>query len=239
MKTNFLPLAFVAGVALLMPSCRDHWRLEGNHHVVTEQRHIADFSRVRTEGDFRVYIVYDSVPEIKVEAEENLLPYIVTRSDGRTLDIEVRNNRNFHEHHPLTVHIRTPFIDKLGLQGSGYVDARGIDAANLEINLDGSGTIVCDFLCNYLDADLQGSGQLKLSGFAKEADIKLKGSGAIKAYNTEIDSIFASLSGSGSMYLTAVDLLDASINGSGTIYYKGEPEVNSHITGSGRIVHKY
>lgn len=48
------------------------------------------------DGEFNVYIGQDSVFEVSIEAESNLVPYIRTRVNGTTLHIDTRENLRDH-----------------------------------------------------------------------------------------------------------------------------------------------
>ena len=93
------------------------------------------------------------------------------------------------------------------------------NSKNLNINLDGSGSISAnDQFLNLEKLDLEITGSGNYDGFA----------------NTANQSI-VHIVGSGDCNMTVNTLLKAKINGSGKINYKGNPTIESNVKGSGKI----
>jgi hypothetical protein len=243
---------------LFISGCRFLHCIEGNEMVVTENRPAGNISGIVSEGSFKVYIIQDSVNEITVEAESNLLPYIDTWMDGSTLILKEQDNRCINNHYPMIITVRTRNIDfvklsgsgdiygnnpfvtdylRVELSGSGQVDLATV-ATSVETYLSGSGLIRLDVQGDRLVSEITGSGEMDLLGSIHKGDLSISGSGNIQAYGLLQDICFATISGSGNIYVTVKDLLDAKITGSGSIHYKGNPAVNSTITGSGVVVHE-
>src|SRR5262245_28058978 len=80
-------------VLLFFSSCRfvTGERIRGNGHLTTETRSPGNFKSVSSHGSFDV-IVSSGGQEVKVEAEDNLLPYIETYVEGYTLHVDTKDN---------------------------------------------------------------------------------------------------------------------------------------------------
>jgi hypothetical protein len=256
MKTKNVTLfSFLLLTGLLFSGCIDQLhRVEGNSDVKTESRQAGNFSRVFNEGDFDVYIIQDSLDEILIEAESNLIPLIRTRIEGTALVIDTRDNlrNNF----PMKVFVHTRELNEVKLSGSGLMHAEDIITGDLEISISGSGdiffsgvaenvqtsisgsgTMDLGLTCADLNADISGSGEMDLVGAANSADFHISGSGSISAYDFILQECHATISGSGSIYVTVEDYLNVNISGSGDVYYLGSPQIETKITGSGSIIH--
>src|SRR6201999_3273099 len=60
--------------------------IQGNGHVATETRSISEASNIESHGSFDVQLVQGSTPSLKVEADDNLIPYIITENvDGKLI----------------------------------------------------------------------------------------------------------------------------------------------------------
>jgi hypothetical protein len=227
--------------------------------VVTETRPIGNFTGVSSESWFKVYIIQDSVNEITVEAESNLLPYIDTWVEGSTLILREQHGRCINNHFPVIITVRTKTISfvrlsgsgdiygnntfntdflRVELNGSGQIDL-GVSAGNVETDISGSGLIRLEVNADHIEATISGSGEIDLYGTVYKGDMKISGSGNIHAYELIQDICFATITGSGNIYVSVIDLLDVKITGSGSVHYKGNPDVNLHITGSGSVIHEY
>lgn len=230
-------ILFVATITIFSNSCRKVSCIVGNHNYVKETRSPSAFSRISSEGSFDINISLDTINEIEVEAEENLMPYIYSKVLGSTLVIKTRDDRCIREHKPILINIKTKNLNDIRLLGSGEIYCDSLIASNIDIDLAGSGEIYAGVWGNFAELDISGSGEVTLWGEINEGDFKISGSGDIRAYDLDQDSCFATISGSGSMYVFVNDYLDAKITGSGKIHYQGNPVVQTHITGSGSVVH--
>ncbi len=239
MKTSGLILfssAFLCFVYLT--SCNRLHKIEGNGNVTSENRIVSHFTEIRSEGSFEVYISYDSVQSVKVEAEENLLHYIGTNVSGSVLIIKIREHRNIDNNYPIRIFVKTPYVRSIELSGSGKVTCDSISTTYLDLHISGSGDMSVIALCNKIKAHISGSGNMNLSGIANETDLDINGSGDIYSYNLQQDTCFADISGSGDMFVYVNKLLDVNISGSGKVHYQGNPNVNTHISGSGSVIHE-
>jgi hypothetical protein len=57
-------------------------RITGNNQVTTENRQMNDFTGVEVAGPYKVYLTQGNAFSVRVEAEENLMDYIITEKDG-------------------------------------------------------------------------------------------------------------------------------------------------------------
>lgn len=252
----FLVSILIATVILVISGCYNNRCIRGNDIVVTEYRNVGYFNSISSEGSFDVYIVQDTIEEVIIEAESNLMPYISTQVKGSTLILSERSNTCINNHFPIKVTVKCRDINELALTGSGIIygntdiitsslriDLTGsgnidlnVEAANIEAYIPGSGVISLGVMSNQVEVRISGSGALNLWGEAERSDLWISGSGSINAYGLNVNTCYASISGSGSMYVYVNDLLDASISGSGSVYYKGHPNVTANITGSGSVI---
>lgn len=234
------PLKFifplVAGI--LLQSCTDFMCIEGNGNRVRESRNQPDFFGVISQGDMEVFIDMDTTivhPEITIEADENLMPFIGTRVRNENLEIYSTNHHCLESDEPVIVDIRMNTLDYIKLEGSGIIHSDGLRTGQLRLDLTGSGII--EFLnanLEYLDVRHSGSGRIELSGVCNHSDLDMSGSGTIRTYHLEQHASNINLSGSGDTYVWAWDYLNIDIPGSGTVYYRVKPsEFHVHVTGSG------
>lgn len=257
MKTKCISsLAIILALLTVFAGCDKTWRrIEGNGQVVTELRTLPPFDEIINEGEFHVYLEQDSVFEVFIEAESNLIPHIRTRINGAKLEIDTREN--LREHYPMMLYIKTPHVNgiflngsgiivgqdmiitdnlDLGISGSGNIDLDVDASEEVRVGITGSGTADMTIFCEDLLATISGSGDMFLAGTANRGEYRISGSGTVRAQSLYLQECYARISGSGSMYVTVEQYLDAVISGSGSIYYYGNPSVNTSISGSGSVI---
>ncbi|MCF8234670.1 MAG: DUF2807 domain-containing protein [Bacteroidales bacterium] len=238
-KTNIL-LGLITLIMLIAgTSCHDGLNcIEGNHQVVNEYREVPAFTSIVSQGSFDVFLIQDTITEVKVEAESNLMDHIRTNVYGSNLEIDFRKNTCVNTNHPIRVTVRTPFIESAVIEGSGYLGCDYFNTPSLRLHIVGSGSIEMETYCENIETRISGSGNIELWGSSIVADHVISGSGSVRTYNLPVETCYATISGSGNMYVNVSDLLDVVISGSGSVYYMGNPTVITDISGSGSVIHQ-
>ena len=265
MKTRIIIGIMIVAIATILSSCRGYlWNcIDGNGYSTVEYRYLEDFDEVTVTGDYEVYINQGNDYEILIEADENLLPYVITDVSGDNLKIKNFENRCLNPTGSIDIYITMPEISKLKLTGSGSIVCDSLDANDLEVELIGSGNIELGYGSSYIfirdeikventgsgdifidleadliEVDLIGSGDIVLEGYADESDLYIAGSGDIESEDLIVDECNAKIVGSGDIFVTVNRVLDIKISGSGDLYYFGNPRVYQDITGSGDVINR-
>ncbi len=232
--------------------------IDGNRNLETEERTTSGFTAIANETSFEVIYRRSDITSVTVEAESNILPYIVTDVSGGAL--EIRTTRGTHclryTIQPVIV-VTAPFIDELVNSGSGDIIAGPLEGEEVKIVVSGSGDIISGSVdCSSASFVISGSGEIKTgavdtqefkvtisgsgnaktSGNTANARYIMSGSGILFAEDLVTDYANVTISGSGSVYATVLQNLAAVISGSGNIYLYGDPDVNITRTGSGKVI---
>jgi hypothetical protein len=223
---------------LVNNSCERYNCIEGNNIFASEERLTGNFAGVELDGYFDVYVNYDTVTSVYVEGDENLLEFITTYTKGNVLEIGTSSRRCLESGHPIVITVNTPTLDYLNIDGSGFINCSYFNIPDLDIELDGSGSIYADVDCNNLNADIDGSGEIRLTGSCINSYLRIEGSGRIRAFDFDAEVCYVDIYGSGDVYVFVWDLLDVYIEGSGIVYYEGNPVVRERIEGSGDVTRR-
>jgi hypothetical protein len=234
MRTIF----FLLLSAVLLSSC--HFggrRVRGNGNPGSENRSVSSFESLRALGGMDVILSPGAEYTARVEADENLLKYILTDRDGNALVIRTRNGYNLNSRTPIKVYVTAPTIEELVITGSGTVVSRGKLTANrrLRVRVTGSGDVKVDVNAPEVSAEANGSGNIILTGATRNFNAEINGSGEMRCFNLLSENTGVRISGSGSAEVYASKQLDVRISGSGDVAYKGSPTINQHIAGSGSV----
>ena len=214
--------------------------VRGSGKVVTEDRQIGDVSRVEVQGIGRLEVTQGSPAKLTVQADDNLMRYIKTETQGDRLVISVeRLGIPFVMVDPSTMivyRLQLPGPQAIGLSGSGEVVASGLEVTRLNVDISGSGKAeITDLRADTFAYQLSGSGSAEVSGRVDSADVNVSGSGRLTAGELEAKTVSISISGSGDATVWATEKLDASISGSGSVKYYGSPSVSQQVSGSGNL----
>ncbi len=230
-------------IAIAFSSCKKC--IQGNNYLKTETRSLGSFNGIISNGDYKVFIIQDTVTEVMLDGDENILSYISTSliatKEGTDLIIEKNTDRCIRTEYPIELYIRTPDIEYVELAGTGFIKCDSLETTNdLELVITGSGDIIFPKL--YVDkvfANIERSGTITLKGECSLADLKITGSGNINAIQMETERCYAKISGSGDITTLVTKLLTATISGSGKISYATDYDgamIEPDISGEGEIV---
>ncbi|HWB27318.1 MAG TPA: head GIN domain-containing protein [Chitinophagaceae bacterium] len=225
--------------AFALPAC-DFINIDtihGNGNLTTETRNVSSASDIESHGFFDVEIVHGSSPSVKIEADENLIPYILTENEDGKLVIHTKDHVGLSSNNKIKVYVTTDRVDGIALSGSGNVtsDAKLDGSNHLRLSISGSGDMTLDINTPYVESSISGSGNINLSGETKDSKITITGNGDYKASDLQAENAEVHITGSGSVNVATSVKLTVRITGSGDVYYKGSPAIEQHITGSGTI----
>jgi hypothetical protein len=235
MKKIFL---FALAGIVLFSSCRyvTGQKIRGNGNVKTEERSPGTFNSVASHGSFNVYVSSGN-QSVKIEAEDNLLPYIETYVEGSELHVETKENFWLRPSRQIKIYVSSPDFKSIRSYGSGDIIGMSkiTDSSKLELGVNGSANIKMDVNAPDIDAEINGSGDINLSGETKTFNGEIRGSGNVKAMDLKSEDATVKIYGSGNADIFASVKLDVHVAGSGDVNYKGNAQVSSSIAGSGRV----
>lgn len=211
-------------------------RVRGNGNVRTEQRSPGSFDAVASHGSFNVYVA-NGEQSVRIEAEENLLPFIETYVEGSVLHIRTRENFWLRPNREVKILVSSPDFSSIHSYGSGDIigQSKITDSSKLSLGVSGSADIKMDVESPEIDAEISGSGDINLTGTAKTFKSEIHGSGNVRAMNLQSDEARVEIFGSGNADVFANTKLDVHVAGSGDVRYKGNAQTSSNINGSGSV----
>jgi len=169
---------------------------------------------VTLRGAMDATITIGDHPGIDISGDKEILSKIRQRSDDGDLTIEAPMDVSLL--HPIKVTLTVTALDELTVAG-GNVVVNGLHGDDLDMRLEGFGSVTANGHLENATLQVNGAGQLKLDGL-EVADLDLKLNGASKAE------------------VRATDSLDVEINGASDVIYAGSPKhIDKEIHGPGNI----
>jgi hypothetical protein len=228
MSRSLSVAACLAFLALPVASCiivvdKDHWdgsfwghSVHGSGVRAESDRTVPEFHSIELETSAKVAVRVGEGPSLHLAGDDNLLAKVETRVKNGVLTIDVDESCDWRC--GLELVIGTPALERFTVEGSGEVEIHGLAADEVELAIEGSGTVHAQGTARALVGSIEGSGTLGLDELhADEAEL--------------------SIEGSGSMVVRVAKTLRYSIEGSGDIRYAGEPNLDGEIDGSGNVEH--
>lgn len=236
MKKFFSVIILCAAAASLglLSSCR-FGCVRGSGHQVTESHKVGDFTRLEIDGAFRVNLKQDSSGMASITADDNLMKYIRSESDGDKLVIEAR--KNFCESGEMVINVGIKNLERL--EGSGaveFISDGKLNTKDLDIRLSGASKVDLDLTAANVVTHGSGSTEITLKGQATSHKIDLTGSGKVSALDFVVGSYDISTTGASHCDINVLNSLNVSTTGSSDIRYRGNPtNVNTSKTGASSV----
>jgi hypothetical protein len=210
----------------------------GSGHVVSEARQVSGFNSVSLAGSGDVIVTQGDQEGIKIEAEDNVIPYLKTEVHGSTLviSLESKNGVLVHPTRPMRYYVSMKEVSGLSVSGSGTITSNAITTRSLDLAITGSGeTELQNIKADSINTTISGSGKCNLKGETASQRLTITGSGSCSSDNLTSQDVRINVSGSGKAVVMASSTLDVTITGSGEVRYSGSPKLSQRITGSGSI----
>lgn len=236
-----LKLIFEAGTIFLLfsvfsLSCYAQ-RVTGNGNIQSQVRETGSFNKIDCSGTFHIFLTQGNETQVKIETDENLLPYIITEVNGNTIDLKIKKDISVNPSKSINVYITLPELVALNISGVCKAQSQNtLQSDHLKIGVSGTADMDLKINTETLKTIISGTAKMNLQGKATSAEFQISGSGNVMADDLVADNTEAHISGMGKLHVNAQKELKVSISGMGKIWYKGNPAVNESISGMGKIM---
>ncbi len=186
------------------------------------------------------YIVKQGNSEsVTIQAEDNLLPQLVTEVRNGTLHVE-NSERNWSDRvnptKPVRITITVVELNRIQFPTAGKMMVEELQTDSLSLSVSGAGDVnMTDLDAGTLDFSLSGAGNINVEGVAESLELSISGFGNFNGGDLQSQTANVHISGAGSATVWAEESLDASISGAGSVDYYGDPSVNERISGVGSV----
>lgn len=227
-------MALLSG--LLFSSC--HYvmgkRVRGNGNIRSENRSTPSFSGIEANGNVDVYYTQDSATSIKIETDEDLMPYIETYVDDHTLEIGPRDGYNLRPSGQIKVYISAPSVVHFEASGASSIrsSSKIVNDHTVSVSLSGASDANLEITSPRVEADLSGASTATLRGQTRDFDAGSSGSSRIRGFELQTENARVELSGACSADVFASVNLDLDLSGASTVHYKGNPAVKQSLSGA-------
>jgi len=234
---SLLLLAAVLAACLPVPVSGGQ-AINGSGTLTEETRPVSGVTAVQLSMPGTLHIEIGSSESLRISAEANLLPYILTEPRGGELDIRTEPNVDLRATRPIDYYLTVASLDTIRISSSGDVEAPALTATHFDIGISSSGSITIESLqAETLRVEISSSGGLAiLGGAVARQDISISSSGEYAAKDLESQRVSLRLSSSGSATVRVAESLEADLSSSGNVYYLGAPQLRVDTTSSGKAI---
>jgi hypothetical protein len=236
MKKSLLGLSIFSIVMLSLSACTINM-VTGDGRLTTQTRNVSGFNSILFAGLGDVSITQGATEGLTIEAEDNIMPLIVTTVQNGQLYIGFERN-NWQDIVRPTKTIKFTLsvknLNSVEISGVGSLSADSLNAEDLTVKVGGAGGVTIKNLeATSLTAIMSGAGNLDISGKVSSLNATLSGVGNFSCGDLQASTAKVNVTGAGGAKVWASDSLSVSITGAGSVSYYGSPAISKNITGLG------
>lgn len=210
----------------------------GSGNLLTETRTVDNFDGIAVAGDFDVEVKIGPVTAVVVEADDNILKYIETRTVRHTLTISTEGLHNFSDVH-MKVYVTTPVLVNVKasasatvlvqdmLAGTGKLTFRCSSAADVKAEVDAPEIV----------ADVSSGASLTLRGKTRSFSAEASSGSTMKSWDLLSENTTVKASSGATAKVHASVSLQATASSGATVTYHGAATVNKSVS-SGATINK-
>ena len=237
MRTNVLltNILFLLMISTVSAGCMEYiGGIKGDGNVVKETRQVSNFDKLDVGGAFDIFLTQGDEEKLVVEADQNLMEFIITEVVNGKLKIYTKKEiRNAEE---LNIYLTSKDLRYMDI--SGACEVKGENMFRMEeLGIDASGASEIDLSLkmDLFKGDFSGATELDLQGYAREVRIDISGAAELNAYDLETEIFRLDVSGASDAKVFATEELHIDASGASSVKYKGTPKVYQDVSGASSV----
>jgi hypothetical protein len=100
----------------------------GSGKLATESRNVASFDRIELRDGLQATLRQGSAPALSITADDNIVPFVETKSNGNTLIVGIKSNSNLRTKSPIAVAVTYTKLERLLVQDGVRADVDTLTA---------------------------------------------------------------------------------------------------------------
>jgi hypothetical protein len=231
--------------------------VQGSGRMTQETRPIKGITRVDLTTIGTLYLALGDKEELRIEAEDNLLPYLLTATEGDELKIKARDDVELKPTQLVRFRLTVKKLNALAASSAGNVEAGPIKAEKFLLVVGSAGNVTLESLdAPEVAVMLNSAGNATIKSLkAKDFRVNINSAGGLTIESGEVEKqaitqnsagnynarglksrkAQALVNSAGSATLWVTETLLATVNSIGSLSYRGSPVVEEHATSLGTI----
>ncbi|UGQ44772.1 GIN domain-containing protein [Massilia endophytica] len=212
--------------------------------------------RVKLDGVIDLRLRQGDQPSVHITGEKRYVDKVKVVQNGDTLLLDTESRGMKWSRSTVRADVVLPQLRELVSEGVGTMEVSGFKGEEIELTLDGAGSmkVVCDYRRlkanlggvgsmhlwvaenDAVDLELGGAGYVTLGGRSKMLRANLGGLGGLNAQQFQADSVEVELSGLGNATVNARTNANLNLSGLGSVTVYGKPlNRNVSVDGLGKV----
>lgn len=226
-------LLFFLFVLIALGSCRF---TTGSGKIINEKRTVDNFDGISVAGGFEVEVKIGSPVSVEVEADDNIMKYIKTRTSGSTLKIETEDMHNFSDVH-MKIYITTPSLKMINASASAEVTVQNVITSTdkLSFRASSGADIKAAVDAPNVETDVSSGASIDLKGKTKSYTAEASSGSDIRSWDLLSETATVNVSSGATAKVHASISLNATASSGAHITYHGAASLNKSVSSGGEV----
>ena len=207
-------------ITISVISCKNGIRGSGN--LIKETRQVSEISSVSVSGSIKVDVKIGLIPSLIIEADDNIMPFVVTEVSDNNLSIKLKGINNL-RNATINVHLVLPVISKLTTSASAEIRSSEIITNSEKVTfVASSGSLInANVDAPAIFADASSGADIILTGRTKNSTAQSSSGSKVNLIALQSENVSASASSGAEIIAFASVGINASASSGGNVKYKG------------------
>lgn len=231
---NLFRILLIAVITLSSVSCIFADKVKGNGNVVKEERQVRGFDGISASAGLDIILSQGEKEFVEVEADENLLEYIITEVKGTTLKVHWKSNTSIRKYKKAVVHVTCKDLNRIKASSGSDIVSKGIiKTQEMDISTSSAADVTIAIEAGSIICKASSGSDIRLKGKTTTFNASCSSGADIKANGLEADLVDAKASSGADIVITVIKEITASASSGADITYYGNPEVKNVRSSSG------
>jgi len=247
---------FFQFVLLLVASLCAQMARAGDDYSMESRPIDARVVRIKLDGVIDLKLRQGDTPSLVIRSDRRFAGKVNAVQTGDTLHLDTEGRGFKLNHNSVRAELTLPMLREVVSEGVGMTEIAGFSGDELELTLDGAGSmkVAGDYKKlkanlggvgsmhlwlsenDSVDLDLHGAGFINLGGHSKLLRASLGGLGSLNAQQFQADAVNLELSGLGNATVTAKTSATLNLSGLGSVTVYGKPQNRDvSVDGLGKV----
>lgn len=205
--------------------------IEGDGNIVTQQRTLESFDKIRVSDHFTVVFTQDNIQSVIVSADANLIDLVLTRVDNDVLIIESIERLRSRKELKLEIS-NNDLTEVITSRSAKFITQNQLNLSSLKLTGNAGSFMDIDGIIESLRVSQNAGSRLFLKGEGTELDVEANAGAQVKAIGFEANKANVTANAGSQVEVNAKELSIHATSGS-NVTYLGTPIISNINLNSG------
>ena len=211
---------YVILIVATIVSCRNGVRGSGN--IIKDTRQLTEFNSMSVSGSIKVEVRTGAVASLIVEADDNIMPSVITKVTDRNLSIKLKGINNL-RNATVRIYLVVPTLNKISTSASAEVrsDEAITNSGKISFTASSGSLINVHVDAPSVSAGGSSGADIILTGRTKNLSAESSSGCSVNLFDLKAENATASASSGADIEIFASVGLNASASSGANVNYKG------------------